>query len=60
VRARSTTSAFVAATMVCTIEEIRSIVVFIREFFIIEGKRLLFNDESSDDDSTVFQKIQSA
>ncbi|MGB7920953.1 MAG: hypothetical protein WCF40_12930 [Desulfobacterales bacterium] len=40
--------------MVCTIEEIRSIVVFIREFFIIEGKRLLFNDESSDDDSTVF------
>jgi len=40
--------------MVCTIEEIRSTVVFIREFFIIEGKRLLFNDEGSNDDSTVF------
>ncbi|MFZ0613379.1 MAG: hypothetical protein WAM73_14165 [Desulfobacterales bacterium] len=40
--------------MICKIERARHVVVFIRESFLIEDERLLFQDEISDDNITVF------
>lgn len=40
--------------MICKVERVRSVVVFIRKFFLIEDERFLLEDEIPDDNITVF------
>ncbi|MGB8424932.1 MAG: hypothetical protein WCD88_04050 [Desulfobacterales bacterium] len=43
-----------ATAIIYKIERVRRVVVFIRESFLIEDERLLFEDEIPKDDITVF------
>ncbi|MFZ0134562.1 MAG: hypothetical protein WAK95_18650 [Desulfobacterales bacterium] len=40
--------------MICKVERVRSVVFFIRKFFLIEDERFLLEDEIPDDNITVF------